>query len=498
MELQFKKSTIPCLDAALREVQNSEQTLEIKLSDAMPDIGHIVSAWGQVILRSKEWRSDSVLFSGGTMVWVLYAPEDGSGERIIDGWMPFQMKWDLPEETREGDIRIKTLLRGVDARSVSARKIMVRAGVAAMAEAFCPKSAEAFTPDGTDGDIQLLRTVYPMRLPKEAGEKTFLLDEEVNLPESAPKLDKLVYFRMDPKITDKKVLANKAVFRGNANLHILYKSLEGQLHSWDFDIPFSQFAELRGEYSGDAQIDLFPEVTALELEPDESGRLRLKGGLVAQFLITDKELVELIEDAYTPGREVKLGVQNLEVPTLLESRRENLYGEQSIPCDANGAADVLFLPDFPIQRRTEGGIELEFPGTFQVLYYAEDGSLRSASAHWNGQKSLSADERSILTAIPRAGEQQVMVGGGQITVKAELPVELVTTACQSIPMVTGAEVGQSIPPDPARPSLILRRAGTGRLWDIAKSNGTTMEAIRRANNLQEEPDPKQILLIPVS
>lgn len=219
---------------------------------------------------------------------------------------------------------------------------------------------------------------------------------------------------------------------------------------------------------------------------------------MAQFLITDKELVELIEDAYTPGREVKLGVQNLEVPTLLESRRENLYGEQSIPCDANGAADVLFLPDFPIQRRTEGGIELEFPGTFQVLYYAEDGSLRSASAHWNGQKSLSADERSILTAIPRAGEQQVMVGGGQITVKAELPVELVTTACQSIPMVTGAEVGQSIPPDPARPSLILRRAGTGRLWDIAKSNGTTMEAIRRANNLQEEPDPKQILLIPVS
>ena len=43
---------------------------------------------GQTILRGKEWRSDSVSFSGGMMVWILYAPEDGSEERCIDGWIP--------------------------------------------------------------------------------------------------------------------------------------------------------------------------------------------------------------------------------------------------------------------------------------------------------------------------------------------------------------------------------------------------------------------------
>ena len=123
-----------------------EQTQEIKLSDGMPDIGRVLAAWGQTILRGKEWRSDSVSFSGGMMVWILYAPEDGSEERCIDGWIPFQMKWDLPERTEEGSIRIQCLTRFVDARSVSARKLMVRVGAAAMAEACVPKTAEIAAP----------------------------------------------------------------------------------------------------------------------------------------------------------------------------------------------------------------------------------------------------------------------------------------------------------------------------------------------------------------
>ena len=105
MEFEFQKSACPCLETVLREVQNVEQTQEIKLPDGMPDIGRVLAAWGQTILRGKEWRSDSVSFSGGMMVWILYAPEDGSEERCIDGWIPFQMKWDLPERTEEGSIR---------------------------------------------------------------------------------------------------------------------------------------------------------------------------------------------------------------------------------------------------------------------------------------------------------------------------------------------------------------------------------------------------------
>ena len=111
MELQFKKNLCSCLNAVKREIQNLEETQEIRLSDGMPDIGRILASWGQPVMRSKEWRGDSIGLSGGIMVWVLYAPEDGTDPRCMEGWIPFQMKWNLPDQTPEGSIRIGCLLR---------------------------------------------------------------------------------------------------------------------------------------------------------------------------------------------------------------------------------------------------------------------------------------------------------------------------------------------------------------------------------------------------
>jgi len=139
LEMRFERKTISCLDTALQQVQNSEQTLELKLQEGMPDVGQILTAWGQPVLRSKEWREEDVQFSGGMMVWILYAPEDGSEEQCVQGWIPFQMRWDLPEHTPEGTLRLRCLTRFVDGRSTSPRRILVRAGLAVMAEAFVPE-----------------------------------------------------------------------------------------------------------------------------------------------------------------------------------------------------------------------------------------------------------------------------------------------------------------------------------------------------------------------
>lgn len=498
MELQFKRSACPCLDTAVREVRNMELTQEIRLPDGMPDIGHILCAWGQTVLRGKEWRSNSVSFSGGMMVWVLYAPEDGTEERCIEDWIPFQMNWDLPENSPEGVIRIHCIPRFVDARSVSARKIMVRAGAAAQVEAFVPMEASVWEPEQMLQDVELLSSRWPVRIPQEAGEKSFLLDEDLEVPGSAPVPERIICFRMDPKVAEKKVMGNKLVFRGNGNLHVLYRSTEGQLHGWDFDLPFSQFTELNGEYGADGQADLVLSPTSLELEMGESGRMRFKGGIVSQYLITDKQMITTTEDAYSPGRELELRREDLELPTILENRRENIYGEQTIPADANVIADVSFLPDFPRQRPVENGMELELPGQFQVLYYGTDGSLRAGNARWEGRHRVKADENTRVLVAPGTGElPRAVTGDGQIIVSCEVPLEMTSATRQSIPMVTGLELGQARRKDPDRPSLILRRAGEDRLWDIAKSSGSTMEAIRRINGLQEEPAPNRMLLIPI-
>ena len=497
MESIFEKKTIACLNVPLRQVQNGEQTTEIKLPEGMPDVGQVLTTWGQPILRSKEWREDQVQLSGGMMVWVLYAPEDGGSEQCVQGWIPFQMRWELPENTPEGTLRLRCLTRFVDARNTSPRKILVRAGMAALAEAFTPAEFEVAVPMEQPEHVALLENTYPVRLVKEAGEKAFRMEEELYLPDSAPKIDRLLSWRMNPRITDQRVLTDKAVLRGNGNLHVLYSSDSGQIHSWDFEVPFSLYADLRGEYGSDARMDIAMMPTALELELRENGNLDLRGGMTAQYQITDKALLTLVEDAYSPNWELSVKQENLTPPVVLENRRENIYGEQTMATPANLVADVQFYPDFPRQRRTEDGIDLEYPGQFQVLYYGEDGRLHGASGRWESRQTLQADRNSAVLAIPMAAEAQAVPGKGAILTKTEIPVELTTFGEQVFSMVTEVERKQQKQAEPNRPSLILRRAGGSRLWDIAKASGSTVEAIRLTNGLSGEPAPDQMLLIPV-
>ena len=495
--MEMNRETVSFLDPVLQEVRNTEVTQQVKLTDGMPDIGRILGSWGQVILRGKQWQDGEAEINGGILVWVLYVPEDGTRERCIDSWIPFRMKWDLPEEIGEGTLRVRCLTRFVDGRSVSPRKIMVRCGIGAMAEGFVQAQQDIHRPSELPEEVELLENTYPLRLMKEAGEKVFVMDEDLTLPDSAPQPEKLICWRMEPRIADSRVLGDKLAFRGNGNLHILYRSEEGQLHSWDFPLAFSQVTELEQEFGGDAQGDLAPAVTSLEAELDEEGHIRMKCAVAAQYRITDRQMVSLAEDAYSPWRELTMHKEELELPVVLEQRRENLYGEQTVPAEANVVADVNFLPDFPRQRRNDSGVELEYPGIFQVLYYGSDGTLHGSNARWEGRQTLKSAGESILSSVPLPGEPMALTGSDQIQVKAEMPVDMTATTRQRIPMVTAVEMGQLRQTDPDRPALILRRAGEKRLWDIAKDSGSRVEDIRRANGLKGEPEPEQMLLIPV-
>ena len=492
MELQFEKQELSFLHQAVRGVKEQELTLEIRVGDDLPDVGRVLAGWGQPVLRSKEWQGGQVGAGGGVMVWVLYEPEDGSDPRMVDGWIPFQMRWDVQSD-REGPLRILPLVRFVDGRNVSARKILVRAGLSCLAEGLCRRQTSVYRAGEVPEDVQLLRREYPIRLTREAGEKPF--DVETVIP--LDNIQEILSYSLRPGVTEHKVHGDKVVLRGEAQLHLVYRCTEGRIRNAHFPVPFSQFAQLEGNYHADAQADVIPAVTGLEVTLEEQG-LGVKASLVAQYMISDRTMLELTQDAYSSRRDVGLRREDLMLPGILDERSEQVVAQTAFP-EARDGVDLTFWMGFPRQRREGDRVELELPGRFQLLGRDGEGRLRGWNGQWEGKLPLNADESSRIDALTQAIQPPQMVSGGRgMEGRSQAQVQTSAVSRMGLPMITSLELGALREPDEERPSLILCRGGGRSLWELAKTGGSTMDAIRDATHWEDDEDDDRMLLIPVS
>ena len=56
MDLQFDKNSLSCLRCLAEETIRREETGEVRLPENLPDAASVIAAWGQILLRGKEWR----------------------------------------------------------------------------------------------------------------------------------------------------------------------------------------------------------------------------------------------------------------------------------------------------------------------------------------------------------------------------------------------------------------------------------------------------------
>ena len=497
MEIQFQKTTIPCQRRVVCQVQSQEQTQEVRLPDGMPDIGRVLGCWGQVLIRGKEWRSGGMSVSGGVMAWVLYAPEDGTEPRSLETWIPFQVKWDFPDTQRDGSVIVAPSLKGMDARSISARKLMLRANVSMLGQAMEPVEPEIWVPDRVPEDVEVLIRSYPLELPRECGEKLFSLEEEIPFPGNLPPVAKVLRCQLLPEITEQKVLAGRLLFRGKGMLHLLYSGPDGGIYAWDGEFPYSQFAELDRDYSNNASAWILPVMTALEVIPEEQ-RLQLKSSMAAQYTVYDRVMVDVAEDAYSPNRKVQFHDREVQLPIRLDRHQKSMLCSQSVEAQAQRILDVCWLHDHAARRQNGDTAQMEESGQFQILYQDVEGNLQTATVRQEQSVELMADPGSFLQGyLAPCGFPQGQILQDRMEVNAEANLDVSVFSEQGLHLITDLELGEAVEPEAGRPSLILCRAGDKGLWEIAKECGSTVDAIRKANKLQEEPEFGRMLLIPV-
>ena len=421
-------------------------------------------------------------------------PEEAAPPQILEAWLPFQMKWSIPGAQQDGVMQVMPTVRGADARVLSSRKLMVRTNIGMQMEALTPAEFAMYRSDDVPEDVQLLTNRYLLTLPVEAGEKAFGLDEILELPASEPKMEQPLRLSLTPQVLEQKVLADKLIFRGLCIAHLLYRGSDGQLYSRDFDVPFSQYADLNGEFAPEATVQVLPVLTNLELEQTPEGAVHLKAGLSGQYVIYDRVAADLVQDAYSPFRTVEPVMEQLRVPAVLEQSSQSVSAQTDPQVDVMRPVDISFWQEQPYVGRDADIAETDLSGTFQMLYYDPEGQLQSAQSRWDDTLRFPAANDTAPAVMLRPGGKPHYSAG---MLHADLLADTSVISGQGMDMVTGLTIGERTQLDPERPSLIVTKAGTGTLWQLAKENGATVDRIRDANGLTGEPAADSIVLIPV-
>ena len=499
MNLEFEKIFLPYLRCVVSEVKDQEQTGEIRLPDGAPDVGRVLCNWGQVFLRGKEWRGNGMSASGGVSVKVLYEPDGDDDLQCVETWIPFQMKWDFPQTEKDGYIRISPRLLGVDARMASARKLIVCVRLGIFGKAMVSDHLQMPMLQELPEDVYVLKNTYPLQLPVEAGEKAFTLEEGVSLSDAKTIPDKMINYSITPAVNETKLMSDKLVFRGTANLHVVYIGADGRLHSFDQGLPFSQYTQLDNEYDDAAQVSMDMAVTNLELERGDGDTYTCKFGVSAQYTIFNNRNAELIEDVYSPIRKMQCTTEDIHIPAVLDRREVIMEAQSSLSTEMEAVYDAVFYPGIPGSYIEEGEAFGDLSGKFQVI--GEDVSAKPCCADGRWETSfplnVNVDTRTEMNILqdPIVDVRQE----GDLTVAStKIPLGIVTLNRKPISVITGVDVGEPVKQDPEIPSTIIRRVGEDSLWKIAKEAGSSVEAIRLANCLEGELHPEQLVLIPLS
>lgn len=496
MELQFHKKSLRCMRQVAWETKNEEQTLEIRVTEDMPPIDKILAAWGQPIIRTKEWDGDQASVSGGVLAWILYDAQNGAGPQKVEGWIPFQFKWELTDSVRDGVFHTQWLLRSIDARLTGAGKLMVRASVSALGRGMEETSYDLYTPGELPADIQINTEELAFCIPAEAGEKVMHLDEEMVIPPGRGEIDTVLAYMLRPTITEKKLMSDKFVFRGVAKLQVIYMGTDGRIHTYETDIPISQYTQLEREYGPDARLQLIPELSELELERTDPTRLRVKGSVIGQYAVWEVQTANVVTDAYSNRREVELQMAELSLLDMIgEEKVEHSVFCAASPSVSEAVACTMWMGQ-PVVKNGENGGVCVLEGNGQVLYYDDQGLLCAESKAWDGGVEFTG-EGQLQTMVSPNGFAAFCVepeGTGLLQV---MHLNTVDIRNRNVNLVSGLTFGDVKKADPGRPSLILCSTGGKSLWQLARECGSTVSHIRMANNLEGDPEPQKMLVIPV-
>ncbi len=503
MEAMLKRKPLDMYRNLFNSCSTHEETMEMIVPDAFPDIQRIVDTDGVIILRSKEAETGKAIVGGIINATVLYVPEGENEVVRLELKMPFTSTYESGSIDSGTRLTACVSLCSIDCRLMNPRKILVRADVLTRISGYGSDRIELCSAENDEREIEMLRQTDTIKIISDVREKTFVITDEFALPASRPMAKEILKSKCKITADDMKTVGSKLIIKGTAYVSVIYSSKsDGELTASDFSTVYSQIIEIDPAESPEFAVSIMTTGAFFDLADGPNGTTLINMELhaVAQVVVIENKAIEYITDAYSILHELTESSETHSIDTVANMMmRETVRTTAETPVQVKSVVSAGAWVGKTSKSSDDSGCRFETPVTISVIYKSDDGRLLSAVARANAVSPWEdACENVAYITSASCCDISALPSTGGMDIKVNLDLMITATKPQHIKTITGISYDETKIRDvSALPSLTVKRVDMNEtLWELAKRYNSTQSLIMDANALEGEPEAGRLVLIP--
>lgn len=515
MDFKVNREEITSTEVIFDDTQEQSVELDYVLPDYFPEIFKIIKCMTVPKILSYDISGDRLTYEMAVCIRVLYCSENSSAVQSVEQKLTYSKTVEFGRTASCPRVSISPKADYINCRAVNSRRIDIRGAVSIKIRItdLCRKDIVC---DAFGGNIQLKKIPVTYPANRLHTSKRITVSEEFDLGMSKPPIVNIL--RSDAVIasTDKKVIANKLIAKGEIYINMLYscqKDGADSVEAMQFTLPFSQIVDLEGiDERFVCSVDT--EIISCDIEPRSDGDGNSKVADCSVVLLVDcgayrTVSAELAADEYSTSyktdsmkSDIKIEIPPKQIASSCVVKGSMEYSDGGIECiydvwcSING---VTARPD------TENGC-IAIGGNAVYCVMAKNSG---------GEPILLEKEEPFTASVPveeinEASYAEVkltpvscsynLASDNSIEAKAELKIAGEVGGTVNICGITELSVDEN---EPLKKSgdYALKLYFTDEnedLWEIAKKYGTSVAAIMEENEIEDDMvSCKGMILIPI-
>lgn len=510
---------------------------DVLVPDVKPDLANILTMDGKIKLSEKvihigQADNNSVKITGDLILSTLYIPETASsGESMIpiESRIPFKIETEM-NTVAHSDLAIAPVLESIDYTVVNERKFKIKAAITLGLREYSNVDIEIF--EGIrDEEVQMLKE--KINLTDVALRKTEAMElkEELPLKDTLPEIQKILKYDVNVVENHKQITKEKAVINASVYCNVMYlgndssvqeASAEEDSGTKDTAVPvlyqgkteFTQFIRLDGDDNPAGQNPAGSRVnftiSSLNLTAKEDGNGKKNIFDLGLNVDTSLELYknlekEVVTDVYHHLKDIQFDTDEIGLMSLRGSGVAEISVREivNIPEKFGNVEKIVYISGSVSEKSSvidqgkniiEGIVSIDLIGVAgdekQTPHsFRQEIPFRSAMEIPGISPEMSANNDIMLKELwfDKINNRQIEVNAG-ILVNTTVSN---TEKHQLVKNITFLE--QENPQErPANPGIILYITRDGdTIWKIAKKYRTTINEIRKINDLEPGKEIKQ-------